>query len=49
MTKERIVAGMSVAAGLTAGLNGDQLLILFLACVAGLGAIYVSEIFRVTR
>lgn len=44
-----IAAGFAIAAGLTAGLNEDQLMILFLACVVGLGAIYVSEIFRLTR
>lgn len=41
-----IVAGACVAVALTADLTEDQLIFLFLGCVVGLGAIYVSEIFR---
>jgi hypothetical protein len=44
-----IAAGLAIATGLTANLTEDQLVVLFLACVAGLGAIYVSEIFRLTK
>lgn len=44
-----IAAGACVAVALTAGLNEDQLVVLFLACVVGLGAIYVSEIFRLIK
>ena len=41
-----LAAGACIAAALTADLTEDQLVVLFLACVVGLGAIYVSEIFR---
>jgi hypothetical protein len=46
---EKIAAGAAIAAALTADLTEDQLVIVFLACVIGLGAIYLSEIFRLTK
>jgi hypothetical protein len=44
-----IAAGAAIAVALTADLTEDQLVVLFLACVVGLGAIYVSEIFRLIK
>ena len=44
-----IAAGAAIAAALTGNLTEDQLLFLFLVCVVGIGAIYVSEIFRLIK
>lgn len=44
-----IAAGLAIAAGLTQNLDEGQLLFLFLVCVCGIGVIYVSEIFRLTK